>query len=190
MMPNAVFAQLTGAALALAFGATVAGADEAKLQLMFVQSSAGFIADPSAQTLRLTDVTPQALYFSDRPERVAGHISMDDYLSYWREGADNFGEDPPNATLSVYEPGSTENSVVVVELIEPSVEGNDIVYRYHLIEGQMPESGGAAALFIDWIGPGGGVGLGFHGVGVGARGPGVAGWRGVAVRRDCAALRC
>lgn len=105
--PDAIVAQLTGAALALAFGATVAGAEEAKLQLMFVQSSAGSTADPDAQTLRLTDVTPQALYFSDRPERVAGHIPMDDCPSYWREGADNFGEDPPNATLSVYEPGST-----------------------------------------------------------------------------------
>jgi len=31
-------------------------------------------------------------------------------------------------------------------------------------------------LFIDWIGAGGGVGRGFHGVGVGARGPGVRGW--------------
>lgn len=190
MMPNTIVARLTGAALALALGATVASAEEAKLELMFVQSSAGFTADPAAQTLRLTDVTPQALYFSDRPERVAGHISMDDYLSYWREGADNFSKDPPNATLSVYEPGSSENSVVVVELVEPIVEGKDIVYRYNLIEGQMPESGGATALFIDRIGPGGGVGFGFHGVGVGARGPGVAGWRGVAVRRDCAAIRC
>ena len=29
----------------------------------------------------------------------------------------------------------------------------------------MPKAGGATALFIDWIGVGGGVGPGFHGVG-------------------------
>jgi len=42
-----------------------------------------------------------------------------------------------------------------------------------LIRGPLPATGGATALFIDWIGPGGGVGFGFHGVGVGVRGPGV-----------------
>jgi hypothetical protein len=48
-----------------------------------------------------------------------------------------------------------------------------MVYQYKVIEGTMPKAGGATALFIDWIGPGGGVGPGFHGVGVGARGVGV-----------------
>jgi hypothetical protein len=74
--------------------------------------------------------------------------------------------------------------------MSPSVEGADIIYDYKLIEGTMPETSGMAALFIDWIGPGGGVGRGFHGVGVGARGPGVAGWAGVAVRSECAATDC
>jgi hypothetical protein len=48
-----------------------------------------------------------------------------------------------------------------------------LVYQYKLIEGAMPKGGGATALFIDWIAAGG-VGPGFHGVGVGARG---IGWR-------------
>jgi hypothetical protein len=38
----------------------------------------------------------------------------------------------------------------------------------------MPAKGGPTALLIDWIGVGGGVVRGFHGVGVGFRGPG---WR-------------
>lgn len=158
---------------------------EEAVQLMFVQASSGFSADREAQTLRLIDVLPQALYFSDRPVRIAGHVSMEDYLSYWVEGADNFGEDPPNATLSIYEGDQSENTLVVVEILDPVVEGSDIVYTYNIIEGNMPEAGGHTALFIDWVGPGGGVGPGFHGVGVGARGPGVAGWAGVAVRTDC-----
>ena len=56
----------------------------------------------------------------------------------------------------------------------PVVDGNDLVYSYKLIEGEMPKAGGATALFIDWIGVGGGVGRGFHGVGRGRRG---VGWR-------------
>jgi hypothetical protein len=61
----------------------------------------------------------------------------------------------------------------VVEITHPVIDGKDLVYSYKLIEGTMPKGGGATALFIDAIGVGGGVGPGFHGVGVGARGPGV-----------------
>ena len=86
----------------------------------------------------------------------------------------NFSKDPPNATLSVYQPGKDDNTLTVVEISQPVVEGKDLVYQYKLIEGKVPTTGGATSLFIDWIGVGGGVGPGFHGVGVGARG---VGWR-------------
>jgi len=89
-------------------------------------------------------------------------------------GPDNFAKNPPNATLSVYQPGKRENTLTVVTITEPKTDGRDLVYSYKLIEGTVPESGGATALFIDWIGVGGGVRPGFHGVGVGARG---VGWR-------------
>jgi hypothetical protein len=100
---------------------------------------------------------------------------MADYLKEWTAaaGKDNFRADPPNATLSVYEPGKADNSIVVVEITNPVVDGGDLIYTYKIIEGTMPTAGGAASLFIDWIGVGGGVGAGYHGVGVGARGPGV-----------------
>jgi len=166
-------------------GAVAESDNDPQIQLMFVQVAADFAADPDSHTLRLVDVNPQTLYFSDRPVRIAGHIMMPAYLEEWEVGKDNFGDDPPNATLSVYEPGQTDNATVVVELLDPVVDGNDLVYHYDLIDGQIPDHGGPTSLFIDWIGPGGGVGVGFHGVGVGARGPGVAGWAGVAVR-NCA----
>lgn len=145
-----------------------------KVQLMFVQTADDIRAD--ASTLRLVNVGKQTLYFSDRPARVAGHLTMQAYLDEWKAsaGADNFGNDAPNATLSVYAPGKTQNVLAVVKISQPVVEGNDLVYRYKLIEGALPASGGATSLFIDWIGVGGGVGPGFHGVGVGARG---VGWR-------------
>jgi hypothetical protein len=127
------------------------------------------------KTLRLVNVNQQTLYFSDRPVRIAGHLKMPDYLKEWKagEGPDNFSADPPNATLSVYEPGQSDSTLAVVEISHPVVDGNDLIYRYRMIEGTMPGSGGATALFIDWIGVGGGVGPGFHGVGVGRRGVGI-----------------
>jgi hypothetical protein len=96
-------------------------------------------------------------------------------MDEWKAGEspDDFASDPPNATLSVYEPGGHENKMAVVEISHPVIEGQDMVYTYKLIEGTMPKTGGATALFIDWVGAGGGVGVGFHGVGAGARGVGV-----------------
>ena len=88
-------------------------------------------------------------------------------------GPNNFSKDPPNATLSVYEAGQDLNTLAVVKISQPVVDGKDIVYSYKVIEGKVPAAGGATSLFVDWIGVGGGVGPGFHGVGVGARGVGV-----------------
>jgi hypothetical protein len=170
------FMTATVLAAALPLGALLnpVSAAEDKVQLMFVQSADSLKAD--GKTLRLVNVSPQTIYFSDRPVRVAGHITLPAYLEEWTAaaGPNNFSKDPPNATLSVYEPGQAANTLTVIEISKPVVEGKDLVYSYKLIEGKMPTAGGPTSLFIDWIGPGGGVGVGFHGVGVGRRG---VGWR-------------
>ena len=160
-------------AAATPLSALSATAPESKAQLMFVQSADSLKVD--AKTLRLVNVSPQTIYFADRPVRTAGHIAMPAYLKEWTAaaGPNNFSKDPPNATLSVYEPGKDSNTLTVVEISQPVVEGRDLVYSYKLLEGKMPATGGATALFIDWIGVGGGVGAGFHGVGYGGRGVGV-----------------
>jgi hypothetical protein len=154
-------------------GLSLARAADNKVQLMFVQTADSLKADD--KTLRLVNVSQQTLYFSDRPVRIAGHLTMPAYMDEWKagEGPDNFASDPPNATLSVYQSGQAENTLTVVEISHPVIEGNDLIYRYKLIEGAMPKAGGPTALFIDWIGVGGGVGYGFHGVGAGARGVGL-----------------
>jgi hypothetical protein len=161
--------------LSLVAWAAMASVAPAKPQLMFVQSADDLKVDAAKSTFRLVKVNQQTLYFSDRPVRLAGHLKMADYLKEWtaKAGKDNFGGDPPNATLSVYEAGKPDNTIVVVKITKPVVEGADLVYTYKVINGKMPATGGPTALFIDWIGVGGGVGFGFHGVGVGFRGPGL-----------------
>ncbi len=162
------------AAATMASLSTQAAAADAPMQLMFVQSADSLKADD--KTLRLVNVAQQAIWFSDRPVRQAGHLSLKEYMKEWTAaaGPNNFSKDPPNATLSVVQPGKDENTLTVLKISEPKLDGKDLVYRYTLIEGQMPKSGAETALFIDWIGVGGGVGPGFHGVGVGRRG---VGWR-------------
>lgn len=138
----AVMVSLAGCATTTSSGAP---------QLMFVQSAENLKVDPAARTIRLVKVTQQTLYFSDRPQRIAGHITMADYLKEWtaKAGKDNFGVDAPNATLSVYEPGQPDNTLVVVKITKPVVDGADLVYDYSIINGTMPANGGATSLFID-----------------------------------------
>jgi len=167
---------VTAAVLAGHAGAQTPGAAAggSKAQLMFVQSADDLKVDAATNTFRLVKVNPQTVYFSDRPQRIAGNLKLADYLKTWKDGRDNFGADPPNATLSVYEPGQAEPTLVVVTIMKPIVAGTDLVYGYKVLEGRMPAAGGVTSLFIDWYGVGGGVGPGFHGVGVGRRG---VGWR-------------
>jgi hypothetical protein len=170
-----VFLLAAAVVLSMAAFATTSTAAPETPQLMFVQSADDFKADPAKSTFRLVKVNQQTMYFSDRPLRIVGHIKMADYLKEWtaKAGKDNFGADPPNATLSIYEPGQAENTIVVVKLTNPVVDGADLIYTYKALDGTLPANGGPTALFIDWIGVGGGVGRGFHGVGVGFRGPGL-----------------
>lgn len=165
---------VAAAAAALA-AARPAQAEDAKPMLMFVQLSGGVKVDEAAKTVRLVNVTPHTLYFADRPERLAGHVRMAAYLEEWtsKAGKDNFAADPPNAALSVYEEGQNNNTLAIIEILDPRIDGQDLVYSYKPVSGKPPAMGGETALFIDWIGVGGGVGVGFHGVGVGVRGPGI-----------------
>ena len=64
-----------------------------------------------------------------------GQFAVEEWTS--SAGADNFASDPPNATLSVYEPGNPESTLAVVEILGPVIEGPDLVCHYKLIEGLL-----------------------------------------------------
>lgn len=123
-----------------------------KVELLLVQNARGVAIDKGKGTLTLKGISPTTLFFSDRPVRLAGHFNQDDYLKFWSDGKDNFRVDPPNATLSVFEPGQADLLDVVVELQNPRYEGADLIYDITLIEGELPKAGGPASLFIDILG--------------------------------------
>ncbi|MEO9777781.1 MAG: hypothetical protein ABJH07_27395 [Sedimentitalea sp.] len=189
---RSVLGCLGAAALAVCVGvvAPPIAADEQDVHLLFVQGASEMRADPDTKSLRLIGITDQTVYFSDRPVRLAGHVGTSKFVEHWASGDDSFASNPPNATLSVYDEADQKNHASVLVLRDPVLEGDDLVYGYELLGGGVPETGGAVALFIDTFGPGGGVGAGFHGVGVGARGPGVVGWRGAVVESNCADGKC
>jgi len=98
-------------------------------------------------TLTLNGV-PNAIYFSDRPDRVAGHLSLEKFVEMWDKGGDSFKADPPNATLSVLKKDGAKN--VVVELLGAEQKNGSVVLKYRVLEGELPKSFEQFALFIDF----------------------------------------
>ena len=120
-----------------------------KVELLFVQNAKDVTVDGGK--LILKGIGPTVVFFSDRPERIAGHMTNDRYLKLWREdGKDSFLADPPNATLSVF----TDDAVgeLVVTLRNPQFTGDDLTYDIRVIQGKLPEKGGPCSVFIDIIG--------------------------------------
>jgi len=151
--------KILGVLLAITFftsSYSIARAEEQKqdtsqhagVELMFVQNSKSVTFDKNTMTLK--DVSPSTTFFSDRPERIAGHIPTTHFLKIWEEGQDSFKEDPPNANLSIL--GEKEGATnVVVELSNPRIKGNDLIYDVRILEGNPPKVGGISSLFIDWF---------------------------------------
>ena len=113
--------------------------------------------------LTLVGVTPNSIVFADRPVRSAGHVLTSHFIKEWDVGNDSFAKDPPNATISVLsEDGSTVKDAVVV-LKSPKLEGENLTFDVSVLEGDLTDAKGAAALFIDWFaarGPAGRVVVG------------------------------
>jgi hypothetical protein len=119
-------------------------------QSMFVQTARGITSDGS--TLTLNDVTPATLYFSDRPQRVVGHMSTADFVDLWAEGDNSFEVDPPNAVLAFVQPGDSAPEDAVIVIQNPRLEDGRLTYTIETLEGEVPTETGPVTLFIDPFG--------------------------------------
>ena len=126
---------------------------EGSVSVLFVQTSKGIAFDKGTMTLK--GVSPSTVFFSDRPNRIAGHLPTTHFLKVWDEGKDNFKNDPPNANVTIL--GKTEGATnVVVELSNPRLKGEDLIYDVQVLDGTPPATGDTTAVFIDWwVSPGG-----------------------------------
>ena len=70
-----------------------------KVELLFVQNA--LTGNFDGKTLTLKGVGP-TLFFSDRPDRVTGHLGTSEFVGHWDKGPDSFATNPPNATLSIF----------------------------------------------------------------------------------------
>jgi hypothetical protein len=119
-------------------------------QSMFVQTAASIESDGASLTL--LGVTPSTIYFSDRPQRIVGHMATTDVVDLWDAGDNSFEVDPPNAVLSFLQPGGKVPDDVVVVIKEPRLADRTLVYQIEVLDGTMPREAGPVSLFIDPIG--------------------------------------
>lgn len=121
-----------------------------EFEALYVQSAKGVTSHDGGFTLR--GLAPSTVMFSDRPERIAGHLTAAQFVDGWGEGENSFQDDPPNAVLSFLGEGDETPEDVVVTLTNPRIEGPDLTYSVTVLEGEVPASSGPCSLFIDPIG--------------------------------------
>jgi len=98
-------------------------------------------------TLTLNGV-PNVIYFTDRPARKAGHLSLEKFVEMWDKGDDSFKADPPNATLSVLKKDGAKN--VVVELMSVEQKSGSVVFKVAVLEGESSLGDfTAGSMFLD-----------------------------------------
>jgi hypothetical protein len=119
-------------------------------EFLFVQSAKGMTFDKATNKLTLEGVSPATVFFSDRPDRIAGNMTTAAFIPFWSKGKDNFQSNPPNADVSILE--GTQLRQVVVVLQDPVLQGDNLSYTVKILQGDMPAKGADVSIFIDIIG--------------------------------------
>lgn len=158
--PQSVLAQDKGAAPVKSIGQV---SQTGPVPSLFVLNADG--ATLADGKLTLTGVSPNSIVFADRPFRSAGHLETKQFIDTWSQGEDNFGIDPPNATISLLDGSNVADAVVMIS--DPEMKDDTLTFTAVVLEGSLDGAKGAAALFIDDRGGGGGGGGGARGGGGG-----------------------
>lgn len=144
-----VFAALVVSTLALSGTAALAEEKKGDAEYLFVQNASSGSFDGKVLTLEGVGST---LFFTDRPNRIVGHVDTARLIKEVSTGPGSFKESPPNATISILDEKGVTNAVVV--LLEPKFDGHTIAYPVKVLDGKIPASFKTASLFIDAFGRG------------------------------------
>ncbi|RBW54995.1 hypothetical protein DS906_15880 [Ruegeria sp. A3M17] len=97
-------------------------------------------------TISLSGFDADIGWFTDRPERKTGSISLELFLESWVSGNDNFANDPPNAVLTIE--GEIRHPIVA-ELSKPRREGATVTFKIMVLSGTLPTQGGNLSIVFD-----------------------------------------
>lgn len=96
-----------------------------EVEYLFVQYASE--AKLANDVLTLRGVNSSTLYFSDRPDRIVGHVTTKKFIDHWAAGKDSFKDDPPNATLTILARNQPEGGRHCTQ--EPAFEGRKFGLR-------------------------------------------------------------
>jgi hypothetical protein len=139
-----------GAAIALMalFAQTPAVvAQNTEVTFLFIKTADSMTFDGTSITLSAVD--PNVYWFTDRPARGTGQLTLTDFIGNWTNGKDSFEADPPNVVVTV---DGSSLQPAVVEITNPRVAGDDISYDVEILAGNLPDSGGRTVIVIDGLG--------------------------------------
>jgi hypothetical protein len=129
--------------------ASYAGVEDNEVTFLFVQSALDVEINKNQITLK--KVSPSTIYFSDRPSRIAGHMTTEKFMHIWESGgAESFEASNPNAALSIF--NGDDSDTLIVVLSNPVLKRGNLTYDICTLSGTVPEKGGQCSLFIDVIG--------------------------------------
>jgi hypothetical protein len=117
---------------------------------LFVQTAKAMTFDKSTNKLTLEGISSTTLFFSDRPERIAGNMKTTAFVPFWSKGKDSFLSDPPNADISIVEGDKLRQVVTVLQA--PELKSDALTYTVKVLQGDMPAKGADVSVFIDIIG--------------------------------------
>ena len=113
--------------------ADAASAAPEKVNFLFVQTPNSVELKDNRMILK--GVGPNTIFFSDRPDRIVGHIATAHTVPKWSQGDDSFAADPPDGVLSVFSQNKTND--MVVELRKPALKGDLLTYDIKVLHGKM-----------------------------------------------------
>jgi hypothetical protein len=123
---------------------------EPQADFLFVQTAKRMRFDEATDTVTLEGISPVTVFFSDRPERIAGNMKTTAFVPFWSTGKDSFLSDAPNADISLVKGHAVQQVVVVLQ--NPVLQGENLLYKVKVLEGEMPARANDVSLFIDVIG--------------------------------------
>lgn len=107
------------------------------IEMVIIQQAAGMTFD--GKVLTLTGVPPVTAFAVDRPERIGGTMTTEQFVKLWNATVQVLKNDPPNAALTVLGPTPAQ---VIVELGTVTQEGTTLTFHAGLLDGDLPASGG------------------------------------------------
>ena len=120
------------------------------IEALFAQTARQLTTD--GDTVTFHGLSPATLFFADRPQRIVGHLTTQQFVDEWGKGENSFADDPPNAVISFVETGDEKPEDAIVVLKDPRIDGDSLTYTVDMLEGSLPPKGELVSVFIDPFG--------------------------------------